>query len=123
MGAQCDEDAAARDAPAHVLLVEGDHVPGQQVLRAELVQQLARVGLREPDRVLKSYPHELSGGMAQRVAFAAATIGMDVLSMSAYGLGGAALARRMSEPRFRRGFALATGSLLLVAAGLIVTRL
>lgn len=59
----------------------------------------------------------------QLALFAAATIGMDVLSMSAYGLGGAALARRMSEPRFRRGFALATGGLLLTAAGLIVTRL
>lgn len=59
----------------------------------------------------------------QLVLFAAATIGMDVLSMSAYGLGGAALARRMSEPRFRRGFAVATGTLLLLAAGLIVTRL
>jgi threonine/homoserine/homoserine lactone efflux protein len=59
----------------------------------------------------------------QLALFAVATIGMDVLSMSAYGLGGAALARRMSEPRFRRGFALATGVLLLAAAVLIVTRL
>lgn len=59
----------------------------------------------------------------QLALFAAATVGMDVLSMSAYGLGGAALARRMSEPRFRRGFAFATGALLLAAAGLIVARL
>ena len=59
----------------------------------------------------------------QLALFAAATIGMDVLSMSAYGLGGAALARRMAEPRFRRGFAVFTGLLLLLAAGLIVSRL
>src|SRR5690606_18223473 len=59
----------------------------------------------------------------QLALFALATIGMDVLSMSAYGLGGAALARRMSEPRFQRGFALATGALLLAASVLIVTRL
>lgn len=59
----------------------------------------------------------------QLALFAAATIGMDVLSMSAYGLGGAALARRMSEPRFRRGFALLTGALLLAAAVLILSRL
>ncbi|NJC40782.1 threonine/homoserine/homoserine lactone efflux protein [Brevundimonas alba] len=59
----------------------------------------------------------------QLALFALATIGMDVLSMSAYGLGGAALARRMSEPRFRRGFALATGGLLLAASVLIVSRL
>jgi threonine/homoserine/homoserine lactone efflux protein len=59
----------------------------------------------------------------QLALFALATIGMDVLSMSAYGLGGAALARRMTEPRFRRGFAAFTGLLLLAAAGLIVSRL
>ncbi len=59
----------------------------------------------------------------QLALFAVATIGMDVLSMSAYGLGGAALARRMSEPRFRRGFALLTGVLLIAAAVLILSRL
>jgi len=59
----------------------------------------------------------------QLALFALATIGMDVLSMSAYGLGGAALARRMSEPRFRRGFAIVTGVLLLAASVLIVSRL
>ncbi|MGV9008084.1 LysE family translocator [Brevundimonas sp.] len=59
----------------------------------------------------------------QLALFAVATIGMDVLSMSAYGLGGAALARRMSEPRFRKGFGLLTGILLLAACVLILTRL
>ncbi|HVL42524.1 MAG TPA: LysE family translocator [Brevundimonas sp.] len=59
----------------------------------------------------------------QLALFALATIGMDVLAMSAYGLGGAALARRMGEPGFRKGFALMTGVLLLAAAVLIVTRL
>ena len=59
----------------------------------------------------------------QLALFALATIGMDVLTMSAYGLGGAALARRMSEPRFRKGFALLTGILLLAAAVLIISRL
>jgi len=59
----------------------------------------------------------------QLALFAVATIGMDVLSMSAYGLGGAALAQRMSEPRFRKGFAFLTGALLLAAAVLILSRL
>lgn len=59
----------------------------------------------------------------QLVLFAAAVIGMDALSMSAYGLGGAALSRRMTEPRFRRGFGLFTGGLLLLAAALIASRL
>jgi threonine/homoserine/homoserine lactone efflux protein len=59
----------------------------------------------------------------QLALFALATIGMDVLSMSAYGLGGAALANRMNQPRFRRGFGIFVGALLILAAILIVTRL
>lgn len=59
---------------------------------------------------------------AQLALFALATIGLDVLAMSAYGLGGAALAARMTEPRFRRGFGLFTGALLLLAAALILLR-
>ncbi|MFE9085168.1 LysE family translocator [Brevundimonas sp. NPDC003935] len=59
----------------------------------------------------------------QLALFALATIGMDVLSMSAYGLGGAALANRMNQPRFKRGFGIFVGALLILAAILIVTRL
>ncbi len=59
---------------------------------------------------------------AQLVAFAAATITFDVLAMSAYGFGGAALATRMNEPQFRRGFQIAVGLLLLGAATLMALR-
>ncbi len=59
----------------------------------------------------------------QLILFAVATIGMDVISMSAYGLSGAAFSRFMTRPGFRRGFSLFTGALLLLAAGLILTRL
>ena len=59
----------------------------------------------------------------QLALFALATIGMDLLSMSAYGLGGAALADRMNQPRFKRGFGIFVGSLLILAALLIVSRL
>jgi len=58
----------------------------------------------------------------QLVMFAAATIGMDLISMSGYGLGGAALASRMNEPGFRKGFAIIVGVLLITAAALIVSR-
>lgn len=59
----------------------------------------------------------------QLALFAVATIGMDVIAMSAYGLGGAALKARMADPRFQRGFGLVVGALLILAAGLILMRL
>lgn len=54
--------------------------------------------------------------------YAMATIGMDIAAMTAYGLGGAALAGRMAEPRFRRGFAFLVGGLLIAVALLILAR-
>ncbi|WP_103349596.1 dipeptide/oligopeptide/nickel ABC transporter permease/ATP-binding protein [Amycolatopsis sp. CA-128772] len=36
---------------------------------------LVRVGIHDPDRVLKAYPHQISGGMAQRVLIAGAVAG------------------------------------------------
>lgn len=54
--------------------------------------------------------------------YAAATMGMDVVAMTAYGLGGAALAGRMTEPGFRRGFAFGVGGLLIGVAVLILAR-
>lgn len=59
----------------------------------------------------------------QLALFAAAVILMDVVTMTTYGFGGAALARRMAEPRFRQGFGVIVGLLLLTAAVLIVSRL
>lgn len=59
----------------------------------------------------------------QLTVFACVVVGMDLITMSAYGLGGAALARRMSKPRFRRAFGVLVGVLLLIASVLIVSRL
>ena len=35
--------------------------------RARIVSLLERVGIQDPERVMRLYPHEISGGMAQRV--------------------------------------------------------
>lgn len=45
---------------------------GHKAPDSELADLLARARLDEPERVLRAYPHELSGGMAQRVAIAMA---------------------------------------------------
>ena len=44
----------------------------QRAAQASAVDMLARVGLGDPTRILGAYPHELSGGMAQRVMIAGA---------------------------------------------------
>ena len=40
--------------------------------RAIALETLSKVGFVDPDRILNSYPHELSGGMVQRVVIAMA---------------------------------------------------
>jgi len=55
-------------------LVEGLvlHDVPRQTATARARELLARLGFNDPDRVLRLYPHQLSGGMIQRVAIAMA---------------------------------------------------
>ena len=68
-------------------------------------------------------PRSVSGTLSWIIVFAVAAIGMDMVSMSTYALSGAALSRRMQQQRFRKGFGVFVGLLLMVAAVLIVMRL
>ncbi len=56
-----------------VLALHRPDVPANRPSRdAEIVRALAEVGITEPAKRLRAYPHELSGGMAQRVVIAMA---------------------------------------------------
>jgi threonine/homoserine/homoserine lactone efflux protein len=59
----------------------------------------------------------------QMGAFALALFALDGFFMMFYGMLGAAFAHKMSEPKFRRGFSLLVGSILLLVAGLMTLRL
>ncbi|PJI93681.1 dipeptide ABC transporter ATP-binding protein [Luteimicrobium subarcticum] len=68
IGAQADEAARLLD------------LPDRAARRARVLEVLARVGLDDPERVHASYPHQLSGGMLQRVLIALAVLpGPDLL--------------------------------------------
>ena len=53
------------------------HIPGatKEIAKNRSIEMLNLVGIARPERVYKSYPHELSGGMRQRVMIAMALAG------------------------------------------------
>ncbi|MGW9112484.1 dipeptide ABC transporter ATP-binding protein [Microbacterium sp. NPDC055683] len=62
IGSQAHEAAALLDG------ADGD------ARRDRIVRTFARVGLDDPERILRSYPHQLSGGMLQRVLIGLAVL-------------------------------------------------
>ena len=62
------------EAIGHREQVKGGSIPRAQ-RKAEAIDLLSRLGLSDPERVFDSYPHQLSGGMRQRVLIGAAIVG------------------------------------------------
>lgn len=48
------------------------HRPEVKDVRGEVVRALGEVGIRDPEQRYKAYPHEMSGGMQQRIMIAMA---------------------------------------------------
>src|SRR5439155_868605 len=67
IGAQANEAAALLDEPDRTLR------------KALILETFAQVGLDKPQRVYDSYPHQLSGGMLQRVLIGLAVLPRPVL--------------------------------------------
>jgi threonine/homoserine/homoserine lactone efflux protein len=113
--------ASARKAEADT--GEGPELHGRSAFRDGFMVQISNPkALLFTTAVLPPFIDTSRPLGGQLLVFGATLIVMDAVSMTAYGLGGAALARRMNEPRFRRGFAVFTGVLLLAAAVLIALR-
>jgi len=53
--------------------------PDDAQMRARALEALGKVGIPDPERRLEAYPHELSGGMRQRVAIAIAFLNQPAL--------------------------------------------
>ena len=43
---------------------------GKRAARAKAIEMLEAVSIRDPERVMRAYPHEMSGGMGQRIMIA-----------------------------------------------------
>lgn len=69
------DPAASLNPRLRVGFQVGEGVPGdRESVQERVYDMLSRVGLADPERIANSYPHQLSGGMLQRVMIAMALV-------------------------------------------------
>jgi len=106
-----EDDSARRSASAHSAFRNGFAV--------QLANPKAVVFFTA---VLPPFVDPARSALPQLALLGATVIAMDVAVMSAYGLGGGALAAALQRPTTRRLFSLTVGAVLLLAAVLIALR-
>ena len=55
-------------------LLEVFEIHNEKIIKKDLIDLLLTVGLKDTDHILNSYPHQLSGGMLQRISIAMAVL-------------------------------------------------
>lgn len=97
--------------------------PGRSALRDGFTVQITNPkALLFFTAVIPPFMDTTRPAIPQLALFAVGVITLDVIAMIAYGLGGAAITARMADPKFRRGFSLSVGLILLSAAALIAAK-
>jgi threonine/homoserine/homoserine lactone efflux protein len=97
--------------------------PGRSALRDGFTVQITNPkALLMFTTVIPPFMDTSRPAIPQLALFAVGVITLDVLAMTAYGLGGASITARLADPTFRRGFSLIVGLVLLSAAALIALK-
>ena len=79
---ECARVNKSKKAQADLLCLRGKDKKAKKEILTEAEMLLKKLRFEEPERILKSYPFELSGGMCQRVAIALAIMNHPLLLLA-----------------------------------------
>lgn len=79
---ECARVSESKKAQADLLCLRGKDKKAKKEILTEAEMLLKKLRFEEPERILKAYPFELSGGMCQRVAIALAIMNHPLLLLA-----------------------------------------